>query len=61
MDLERFTKEVLELAVMQCQTFQTHREDLITRNDALKADIQNIRKDTRTDLHKIQETIKYEV
>ena len=60
-DLERFTKEVLELAVTQCQTFQTHHDDLIARNDILKANIQKICKDTRTDLHKIQETIKYEV
>ena len=60
-DLERFTKEVLELSVMQCQTFQAHRDDLLARNDLLKDDIQKIRKDTRTDLHKIQETIKYEV
>ena len=60
-DLERFTKEVLELSVMQCQTFQAHRDDLLARNDILRADIQKICKDTRTDLHKIQETIKYEV
>ena len=60
-DLERFTKEVLELAVTQCQTFQTHRDDLLARNDILKTDIQKIRKDTRTDLQKLQETIKYEV
>ena len=60
-DLERFTKEVLELSVTQCQTFQAHRDDLLARNDILKADIQKIHKDTRTDLHKIQETIKYEV
>ena len=52
-DLERFTKEVLELAVMQCQTFQTQRDDLLARNDVLKADIQKIRKEMRTDLHKI--------
>ena len=60
-DLERFTKEILELSVTQCQTLQAHRDDLLARNDILKADIQKIRKDTRTDLHKIQETIKYEV
>ena len=60
-DLERFTKEVLEQSVTQCHTFQAHRDDLLARNDILKADIQKIRKDTQLDLHKIQETIKYEV
>ena len=60
-DLEKLTKEILELSVTQCQTFQAHHDDLLARNDILKADIQKIRKDTRTDLHKIQETIKYEV
>ena len=60
-DLERFTKEVLELSVTQCQTFQAHRDDLLAQNDILKANIQKIRKDTWTYLHKIQETIKYEV
>ena len=60
-DLETFTKEVLEQSVTQCQIFQAHRDDLLARNDILKADIQKIRKDTRTDLHKIQETIEYEV
>ena len=60
-DLERFTKEVLELSVTQCQTLQAHRDDLLVKNDILTKEIQKIRKDTRTDLHKIQETIKYEV
>ena len=60
-DLERFTKEVLEQSVTQCQMLQAHRDDLLARNDILKADIQKIRKNTQTDLHKIQETIKYEV
>ena len=60
-DLERFTKEILEQSVMQCQTFQAHRDDLLVRFDILQADIQKSRKETRTDLHKIQETIQYEV
>ena len=60
-DLERFTKEVLEQSVTQCHTFHAHRDDLLACTDILKADIQKIRKDTRLDLHKIQETIKYEV
>ena len=60
-DLERFTKEVLEQSVMQYQTFQIHRDELLARTDILQADIQKIRKDTRTDLHKIQETINYKV
>ena len=60
-DLERFTKEILEQAVMQCQTFQAHRDDLLAQFDILQANIQKSRKDTRTDLHKLQETIQYEV
>ena len=60
-DLERFTKEILEQSVTQCQTFQAHHDDLLARFDILQADIQKIRKDTRTDLHKLQETIQYEV
>ena len=59
-DLERFTKEILEQAVTQCQTFQAHRDDLLTRFDNLQAEIQKVRKETRTDLYKLQETVKYE-
>ena len=60
-DLERFTKEVLEQSVMQYQTFHTHRDEVLARVNILQANIQKTRKDTQTDLYKIQETINYEV
>ena len=60
-DLERFTKEILEQAVTQCQMFQAHRDDLLARFDILQAEIQKVRKESRTDLYKLQETVQYEV
>ena len=60
-DLERFTKEILEQAMTQCQMFQAHRDDLLARFDILQAEIQKVRKETRMDLYKLQETVKYEV
>ena len=52
-DLERFTKEILEQSITQCQTFQAHRDDLLEQFNILQADIQRVRKDSQTDLHKI--------
>ena len=60
-DLEKFTKEILEQLIIQCQAFQAHRDDLLTRLNTLQEEIQRVRKDTRTDLHKVQEMVQYEV
>ena len=59
-DLERFTKGILEQAVTQCQQFQTHRADLLARFEILQTEVQKVRKETKTDLYKLQETVKYE-
>ena len=59
-DLERFTKDILEQAVSQCQQLQAHREDLLARFETLQAEIVKVRTDTKTDLYKLQETVKYE-
>ena len=60
-DLEKFMKEVLEQSIIQCQMFQAHRDDLLTRLDTLKEEIQRVWRDTQTDLHKVQETVQYKV
>ena len=59
-DLERFTKDILEQAVTQCQQLQAHRDDLLARFETLQTEIRQVRTDTKTDLYKLQETVKYE-
>ena len=59
-DLERLTKEILEQAVTQGQQFQAHRDDLLARLENLQTEVQKVRKENKTDLYKLQETIKYE-
>lgn len=59
-DLERFTKGILEQAVTQGQQFQTHRDDLLARLESLQTEIQKVRTENKTDLYKLQETVKYE-
>ena len=59
-DLERFTKGILEQAVAQGQQFQALTEDLQARFATLQTEIQKVRKENKTDLHKLQETVKYE-
>ena len=59
-DLERFTKDILEQAVTQCQQLQANCDDLLARFETLQTEIQKVRKETKTDLYKLQETVKYE-
>ena len=59
-DLERFTKGILEQAVAQGQQLQVHRDDLLARLENLQTEVQKVRKESKTDLYKIQETVKYE-
>ena len=58
-DLERFTKGILEQAVTQCQQLQAHHDDLLERFETLQTEVQKVRKETKTDLYKLQETVKY--
>ena len=59
-DLERFTKGILEQAVAQGQQFQALTEVVQARFETLHTEIQKVRKENKTDLHKLQETVKYE-
>ena len=59
-DLERFTKGILEQAVTQGQQFQVHRDDLLACLENLQTEVQKVRKENKTDLYKLQETVKYE-
>ena len=59
-DLERFTKEILQQAVIQTQQFQVHHDDLLARLENLQTEVQKVHKENKTDLYKLQETVKYE-
>ena len=63
--IERFTKDVLEQSIRECTNFQHNREDVVRRLDqiteTIKEDIHKIQTETQNNLHKLQESLYYEV
>ena len=63
--IQRFTKDILEHTAQQYQILETIRSEIIQQQSeiqkVLATDIQNFRTLTQDNLHKVQESLRYEV
>ena len=63
--VEQFTKDNLEQSIHQCTGFQKTREDIAQQLEQfsanIKEEIRSLQVDTQNNLHKLQESLYYEV